>query len=298
MKKPFRMLLFLFPLFFCLTCKSAPPAEPLPVPSVSLSFDHAGAENLDKAILYYHLTVENPHTVPAAFDLRDWSVMVNGVDLDKKDLVLATGGTPAEGTVITAGAGESAEVIFALALDLWLFHGSGSLPGASDISDDYIAVLKLDLSWRYDTEKPVPCTVQADAVFPRIREPQFTITSIAILQAELVNTRFKVRLRIDNPNAFPVDLSSFGYELYGEGRFWADGTEKNVLHIPAKGAAETNLFLVMNFINMKRSLLDEVIAMNLVRYRFSGELEVETGVSYLPKFHMSFDRSGDSVVLK
>jgi LEA14-like dessication related protein len=118
------------------------------------------------------------------------------------------------------------------------------------------------------------------------------------MQAELINTRFRVSLRIDNPNFFPVALSSFGYELYGEGRFWADGEEQDVLYIPAKGSAETNLFLLMNFINMKRHLLDEVIAMQLVRYRFTGEVEVGTGVSWLPQFHMGFDRTGNSIVLK
>jgi LEA14-like dessication related protein len=97
---------------------------------------------------------------------------------------------------------------------------------------------------------------------------------------------------------FPVELSSFGYELYGDGRFWADGKEKDILYIPAKGTEETNLFLLMNFINMKRNLLDEIIAMRLVRYRFTGEAMVGTGVSWLPEFRMRFDRSGRSEVFK
>ncbi|MDR2158742.1 MAG: LEA type 2 family protein, partial [Treponema sp.] len=114
----------------------------------------------------------------------------------------------------------------------------------------------------------------------------------------LVNTRFRVTVRIDNPNGFPVNLSSFEYELYGAGRFWADGKETDALHIPARDSAEVKLFLLMNFINMKRELLDEVIAMRQVRYRFSGEALVETGVSWLPEFRMRFDRQGHSNVFK
>jgi LEA14-like dessication related protein len=163
--------------------------------------------------------------------------------------------------------------------------------------DEYLAELDLDLDYRYGIDN-LKDTVSVSAAFPRIREPQFTITSIAIMQAELINTRFKVSLRIDNPNMFPVSLSAMGYELYGEGRFWADGKEKEVLFIPARGSSETSLFLLMNFINMKRQLLDDIIAMRLVRYRFTGDVEVGTGVSWLPSFHMGFDRTGNSVVLK
>jgi LEA14-like dessication related protein len=293
-------LLFLPLVILCLTCKSVPPAVE---PPVSLVFDHAQAENLNKVIIFYRLLIENPRPVPLNLNIRKWNIIVNGIDLntvdpDRKGLVLNAGESSAEDALISVAAGESTEVLLSLELDLWLFHGSGRLPGTTDISADYRARLGMDLSWRYEKEKPGACTVQAEAVFPRIQEPEFTITAIAILQAELVNTRFRVTLRIDNPNVFPVDLFSFGYKLYGEGRFWADGTEKDVLHVPAHGSAETNLFLVMNFIDMKRSLLDEVIAMNQVRYRFAGELEVGTGVTYLPKFHMEFDRNGNSVVLK
>jgi hypothetical protein len=95
-----------------------------------------------------------------------------------------------------------------------------------------------------------------------------------------------------------VELSSLSYDLYGKGNFWADGRVRNVLEVPAQGHAETKLFLVMNFINMKRDLLDEVIALGRVPYRFSGEVLVDTGIPLLPSFKMGFDRSGTSVVIQ
>jgi LEA14-like dessication related protein len=132
----------------------------------------------------------------------------------------------------------------------------------------------------------------------RIQKPVFEITSIVILQAELINTRLKVRVRITNPNAFPVDLSSFQYELYGAGRFWADGTARNVLTVPAEGSAEKELFLVMNFTNMRRDLLDQVIAMERVRYRFTGTAQIATGLRYLPAYTADFNLEGESEVTR
>jgi LEA14-like dessication related protein len=148
---------------------------------------------------------------------------------------------------------------------------------------------------------------------PRIQQPVFEITAIVIMQAELINTRLKVKVKITNPNPFPVDLSLFQYELYGAGRFWADGTEKDVLTIPAGEAAEKDLFLVMNFINMRRELLDQVIAMNRVRYRFAGSVQIAAALEDkedeedlealeylkdLPAFTSNFNLQGESEVTK
>jgi hypothetical protein len=54
----------------------------------------------------------------------------------------------------------------------------------------------------------------------------------------------------------------------------------------------------MNFINMRRELLNEVIALGQVPYRFTGEALVDTGIPMLPSFRMDFDRSGYSAVIE
>jgi LEA14-like dessication related protein len=140
-------------------------------------------------------------------------------------------------------------------------------------------------------ETPPP---KAKPAIPRIAEPKFSITAITILQDNLVNTRLKVTLRIENPNAFPVALSSFEYELYGEGQFWADGAEKNVVSVEALSRTEKDLLLVMNFIDMKRDLLDKVIAMELVNYRFTGTVAINA--ANMPLLLKNFDLEGESEV--
>ena len=139
-------------------------------------------------------------------------------------------------------------------------------------------------------------TLQAN--LPRIYKPQVQILSIAVKRAELINTRLKVRLAIDNPNPFPLNLTRFSYELYGNGRFWADGSLADLGTIGGKERQEKDIFLVMNFINMKRDLLDQVIALRSVQYRFHGDLTIGTPFEYLPAFPYTFDRSGSSPVIE
>jgi len=138
--------------------------------------------------------------------------------------------------------------------------------------------------------QPVPAPVI------EIKEPEFEIVSILVLQADLVNTQFETVLRIKNPNAFAVELSSVNYELHGNGRLWAEGAQEDIFQIPAESSCETVFNFSMNFINMSRGLLDDVIAMRQVNYRFKGDAEVKPKVPRLPPFTMQFDCEGFSDV--
>jgi len=166
-------------------------------------------------------------------------------------------------------------------------------------ADDYEVnlILQLELYPSSGAEPLAAIQVSGIAAFPGVRPPVFSITAIAILQAELINTRFRVSLKIDNPNPFPLDLSSFKYLLHGNGRLWAEGSERNIIQIPPKTAVSGDLHLLMNFIDMKRDLLDQIINLVNVNYRFTGEAQVSTGVEYLPLFKTGFNLSGYSEVL-
>jgi LEA14-like dessication related protein len=133
-----------------------------------------------------------------------------------------------------------------------------------------------------------------------VSEPEFHIISIIIIQGELINTQFEALLKINNPNEFALDVSSLRYELHGNGMFWADGTENDVLHVPAHSSTESKFKFTMNFINMNRKLLDDVIAMRQVRYNFKGQAQVQARLADetldIPPFVMDYDIAGHSEV--
>jgi LEA14-like dessication related protein len=140
------------------------------------------------------------------------------------------------------------------------------------------------------TQKPVEPEVI------EVKEPGFNIISIAVIQADLINTQFEAIIKIDNPNNFDVNLTSLGYELYGNGKLWADGKGKDVLHISAQSSCQTEFRFSMNFINMNRPLLDDIIAKRQVRYRFTGNVDVNPLIPNVDPFKMKFEQSGYSSV--
>ena len=305
---PFKWLsllgIFLALSLFFSTCKSTPPPKPeLPV---SLAFDSIEAKDPEHLSLRFTLKIANPLPSAGRVKIASWQAELNGHKA-AAGFVLENPGSsggvssqnfPLKPAASPAGGQSLPEQIpLRLNMDIAALAKLGLAP-----ADNYRVnlILELDCSWDFTgSRSPVPAekvTVSGLAAFQAVRPPEFTITAIAILKAELINTRFRVALRIDNPNPFPVELSAFSYELYGNGRLWADGTEQNVIKVPAKSSLEGSLFLIMNFINMKRDLLDQIIRLEDVNYRFAGDAQVSTGSGYLPKFKTSFDLSGYSQV--
>jgi LEA14-like dessication related protein len=144
----------------------------------------------------------------------------------------------------------------------------------------------------------INCKTPPKAVELEFIEPKFEVTSIYIIQADLVVTEFEAVIKIDNPNNFAADLSSIKYELYGNNLFWSDGVASDVLHIPANCSSEANFRFSMNFINTSRKLLDDVIAMRQVNYRFKGQAELKPDIPKASVFNVNFDCSGFSSVKK
>ena len=289
-----RVIIFAFLLGFFLSaftlllygCKSPPPELPAPHdPAAALFFEGMEARDVNRIVLCFALEVANPRPEAARVKTSLWDVEINGrTTTEGVKLVF-------EPAVFHAGPGASARVPVLMELEVPALGRAGLLP-----EDDYQVSLATSITFTYDSGATVGTRAAGRAAFPRIQEPVFTITSIAVLKAELINTRFRVNLRVDNPNPFPMELSSFAYELYGDGRLWAEGAEKNVFSVPAGDSTETRLFLVMNFTNMKRLMLDRIVALEDVNYRFAGEVQVSTGLDYLPSFDSAFDLSGYSRV--
>jgi len=278
----------LLTLFLVTSCKGLPkPAQP----DFPLDFDRIEASEPEKLDLYFTLKAENPRNVGVTLSIDSHRLLINGEEASEEStltfLFQETGdSTQNETNHPYLGPLEKGEFPVLLRLE----------PKAQYDTTELTVKLVADLGLALNNKKKISAVAQGTAKFPYVREPVFSITSITILQAELINTRLKVRIRVENPNYFPVELFSFAYSLYGAGRFWADGTEKNACTIAPFESIEKDLFLVMNFIDMRRDLLDQVIAMKNVSYRFTGTAEIGTAVDYLPLYTKPFDLQGESAV--
>jgi len=279
--------IIVFALLFA-ACKSkpvvpetvTPETETVSSTSATLAFVDIQADDIEHLRVSFNLEVNAPSAGRAK--IESWRVLIDGQDAGSAFSL----NYPKEEFTLDS------TVPLTLSMDIAALAAMGLAP-----KDDYTVTLAADLDVFSGNAVPAKITAQRTANFPGIQEPRFIITSIAVLKAELINTRFRVNMRIDNPNPFPLEMSGLSYKLYGNGRHWADGTDKNSFVVNGKSSVQGDLYLLMNFIDMERSLLNQIVNLVDVNYRFTGEAQVSTGIDYLPKFKKGFDISGYSEVL-
>lgn len=261
------------------SCATRPPLADVHQAALSVSYDSLAVSGtgLDSARL--DASVELSNTGSA-------SVVVESVDyrLDGESGSVATGN---DGTAMCLDPGQSASL--PLRLDFLVPAGTSALVSL------LLATEVTGRSADGDAQR-FAGTVRVEV--PRVMAPTLDIISIRIIKDELINTRLRVDLAIHNPNAFRLSFATLDYRLYGEGRFWADGSQAQPFDVPAGGSATASLFLTMNFTDMSRSLLDQVIRLATVNSRLAGVARIDTGLGFLPQFVLPFDMAGRAEVTR
>jgi LEA14-like dessication related protein len=131
--------------------------------------------------------------------------------------------------------------------------------------------------------------------FP-ILYPLFSISSIQIIQDELINTKMCIEVSIENENNFPLYFSNLQYTLFGEKMFWTRGSNSWNIEAPCFSKINAEIYITMNFTEMNRSVFDKVVKLGFVEYRFFGDaaIEDENGVSII----FPFDLTGLAQVIR
>lgn len=273
------------------SCASSPASTEQDIPLFAAELGLSGltvkAISIQKAGVKASLLVSNSgkadiHDIHLAFRCVYWydgmaSVLYEGKTADS-DAGLLIKKLPA-GASVLANIGfeldipEGKEALIPVNMEAEIsYSGNGSLPGKKQL------VLQLELL--------------------RILPPVLTVKRILIVKDELINTKLQLDIGVENPNAFPLSFTELEYRLYGERRYWASGSIADSFLVPALGATDASLFLTMNFGDMNRSLLDQIIKLASVAYRLEGMGKIGTGLDFLPEFALPFELSGKTVVIR
>ena len=266
-------------------CATRKPTAPLPEPAPSAKIEAASAITLDqyRLRLPFILVLRNPRSAALRIESDDYALYVEGAEAGK----LAYRETR------TVEAGEASSIALEFPVDI-----RDLSPTVSGSAGPAEAAWRIQarVGLRTSDGAFLELAAEGQGSFPIVREPLFRIRSVRIERDLLVTTNLRLALEIENPNAFPIELRSFSYDFFGEGKIWADGGNDEALAVPAKGSVERGLGFTMNFADMDRKLFDLVAKLQVVRYRLSGEARIATGLEYLPAFVTRFDREGNCAV--
>ncbi|MEK6775591.1 MAG: LEA type 2 family protein [bacterium] len=117
----------------------------------------------------------------------------------------------------------------------------------------------------------------------RTEPPYVTLSGMDVVRADLFEQRFLLRLRMQNPNGFPLPISGMKYALEINNRAFARGVTRKPVTIPAYGEEIVDVEVVSDIgrvIEQFQSLgAGDVRKLN---YRLSGSASLANRMMSLP----------------
>ncbi len=119
--------------------------------------------------------------------------------------------------------------------------------------------------------------------------PTVSVAEIDIKSLGLLEQRFDVGLRVNNPNDFDLTIEALDFELELNGRAFAKGLTRVVTLIPATSSTVLRVDAIMQLKTLMqqiRTLPPDALKAG-VPYRIKGRVKTDQSSSWLP-----FDRTG------
>ncbi len=117
----------------------------------------------------------------------------------------------------------------------------------------------------------------------RTQAPYVSLSNLQVLDVGLFEQRYRLQLRIQNPNSFALPISGMNYQLHINDKKFASGVSRQPVTIPAFGEELSDVDVVSDV----GSLLEQFSGLALghmqkVSYRLSGNISLAHSVLKLP----------------
>jgi len=131
-------------------------------------------------------------------------------------------------------------------------------------------------------------------IHTRAEAPYVSLSNLEILEVGLFEQRYRLRLRIQNPNDFALPISGMRYELEINDKRFAKGVSRQSITIPAYGEGLVDVEVVSNLGRLMEQFSGLTAGrVQKVSYRLSGSVSLAHSVVKLP-FEYKGDVSMDS----
>jgi LEA14-like dessication related protein len=121
----------------------------------------------------------------------------------------------------------------------------------------------------------VSCSTLGDLQTPRLE-----LVGVQILSTDMFAQRFKVRVKVENPNDIELPVKGIDYQIFMMGDSFAEGMSNEPFLLPAKGEAEFDMTVTTNFVSSFGRLLSRAGGGKLqdVDYEIAGKILVDKGM--------------------
>jgi LEA14-like dessication related protein len=132
--------------------------------------------------------------------------------------------------------------------------------------------------------------------YRNLKEPEVSLAGLVLSDPNPLAPKFRVRLRVENPNAIDVSLDGADATLELNGKPVATGVSRSPLTLKSLATSELELDVAAQTLGMLAGTA-AVLAENRIRYRVQGHLSVLSALGPLGRLPFSFEGAVDPATL-
>lgn len=125
-------------------------------------------------------------------------------------------------------------------------------------------------------------------LFTRPEPPNVSLADLQVADVGLFEQRYRLRLRVQNPNDFALPIKGMRYTLAVNDREFAEGVSPESVTVPAFGEELIEVEAVSNLARVVDQMLELGGQRRSLSYRLSGSLSLGGGIGRMP-----FDYQGE-----
>jgi len=140
------------------------------------------------------------------------------------------------------------------------------------------------------------CTVlllaACSSLGPKLTAPTVDVVSVQMLSTDMFAQKFRVRLKLQNPNDLELKVASLQYQIMLMGDPFAEGASVEQFLVPAKGEAEFDMNVTTDFVSSLGRLISRMGGGRLenIDYEITGTVTVDKGIVH--NYKIPFDHKG------
>jgi len=114
----------------------------------------------------------------------------------------------------------------------------------------------------------------------KLEAPSIEVLDVQMLSTDMFAQRFKVRVKVVNPNDLELPVTGLEYTILMMGDSFAEGMSTESFVLPALGEAEFDMLVTTNFVSSFGRLLSRVQGGKLenIDYEIAGKIMVDKGM--------------------
>lgn len=109
-----------------------------------------------------------------------------------------------------------------------------------------------------------------------VEPPQLALSNVQMLSSTLLEQRYRLTLRVNNPNAVALPISGMSYAVKFAGVDFASGVTPNAFRIPARGEHLVDIDVSTNLLRSAQQLVAILRANpDSLDYELTGSVDVD-----------------------